>query len=69
MKALREGEDYIMLPDGRLVMTSVYLQRRGRCCGSGCLNCPYEYQAVAEPRRSLLLQERIRIQRVHGREE
>jgi hypothetical protein len=51
---LREGEDYYLLPDGRLVMTASYLLKRGWCCGNGCLNCPYNYEAVAEPKRSSL---------------
>lgn len=56
---LQEGEDYYILPDGRLVFAAGYLQKRGYCCGNGCLNCPYEYEAVPEPRRSMLLQSRI----------
>ena len=23
-------------------MTESYHKRRGKCCGSGCLNCPFE---------------------------
>lgn len=52
---LEEGIDYIILPDGRLVFTALYLRSRGYCCGNGCLNCPYDYQEVPEPRRSALL--------------
>lgn len=52
---LTEGEDYTVLKDGRLVFTRSYLLRRGFCCGNGCLNCPYEYINVPEPRRSQLL--------------
>lgn len=26
---------------GRIVFTAHYLSTRGRCCGSGCRNCPY----------------------------
>lgn len=55
---LREGEDYYILPDGRLVMTAAYHKKRGRCCGSGCLHCPYDYADVSEPRRSQLLSNR-----------
>jgi hypothetical protein len=55
MAKLLEGEDYYVLPDGRLVMTAGYLLKRGWCCGNGCLNCPYDYQAVPEPKRSSLL--------------
>lgn len=51
---LTEGEDYHILPDGRLVFTASYLLRRGFCCGSGCLNCPYDYANVPGPRREAL---------------
>jgi hypothetical protein len=27
---------------GRMVMTEDYHKRRGSCCGSWCLHCPYE---------------------------
>lgn len=27
---------------GNMVMTESYLIKRGKCCGSGCLHCPYE---------------------------
>lgn len=57
---LIEGEDYYLLPDGRLVMTATYLLKRGWCCGNGCLNCPYNYEAVREPKRSSLLASRDR---------
>jgi hypothetical protein len=55
---LQEGKDYYILPDGRLVFTAAYLLGRGWCCGNGCLNCPYDYEAVPEPRRGTLLQAR-----------
>lgn len=55
---LKEDEDYYLLPDGRLVMTAVYLLKRGWCCGNGCLNCPYDYEAVPEPKRTALLNTR-----------
>lgn len=51
---LLEDEDYYILPDGRLVFTARYLLKRGWCCGNGCLNCPFDYEAVPEPKRSLL---------------
>ena len=28
--------------DGKMVMTEFYHKKRGSCCGSGCLHCPYE---------------------------
>ncbi|MFL5788091.1 MAG: DUF5522 domain-containing protein [Flavisolibacter sp.] len=55
---LVEGEDYYINAESLLVFTAKYLKRRGYCCGSGCLNCPYEYEAVPEPKRSELLQKR-----------
>jgi hypothetical protein len=51
---LQPDEDYYILPDGRLVFTAAYLLKRGWCCGNGCLNCPYDYEAVPEPQRSRL---------------
>lgn len=57
--SLKEPEDYYLLPDGRLVFTAAYLERRGYCCGNGCLNCPFDYEDVPEPRRSVLLRARL----------
>ena len=53
---MTEHKDYNILPDGRLVFTAFYLLERGYCCGNGCLNCPYQYINVEEPKRTLLLQ-------------
>lgn len=53
-----ETEDWYTLPDGRLVFKEAYHRKRGTCCGSGCRHCPYNYEAVREPRRSLLRAER-----------
>ena len=55
----QEHDDYYILPDGRLVFTAGYLLKRGYCCGNGCMNCPYDYANVPEPRRSELLRNRI----------
>ena len=55
---VKESEDYYLLPDGRLVFTAGYLARRGYCCGNGCLNCPYDYINVKEPKRTALRSER-----------
>jgi hypothetical protein len=60
------GKDYYILPNGLLVFTASYLLRRGYCCGNGCLNCPYQYECVPEPKRTLLLQKRR--QDDHGKE-
>ncbi len=52
---MKEGIDYIILPNGLLVFTADYLKRRGYCCGNGCLNCPFDYMNVPEPKRTTLL--------------
>jgi hypothetical protein len=53
-----EEEDYFFNNEGFVVFTAKYLLDRGYCCGNGCLNCPYDYKAVPEPRRSQLLKKR-----------
>ncbi len=58
MEPLIEGEHYYMSPEGRVVFTEKYHLEKGFCCGNGCRHCPYDYEQVAEPRRSQLLQER-----------
>lgn len=41
--------DYTINEDGDLVFTKTYLLKRGHCCQSGCLNCPYGYQDKVDP--------------------
>jgi hypothetical protein len=53
-----EEADYYVNEDGRVVFTASYLLKRGYCCGNGCRHCPYNYEAVPEPKRSLLLARR-----------
>ncbi len=36
-----QGDDYYFNEQGRVVFTAAFLKRRGYCCGSGCLHCPY----------------------------
>lgn len=52
---LFEGEDYYFNEKGLITFTEKYLLDRGYCCGNGCRHCPYQYEAVPEPRRSELL--------------
>src|SRR5688572_17155463 len=40
---LVEGKDYYINEKGLWVFTAGYHLRRGYCCGSGCLHCPYGY--------------------------
>ncbi len=44
-----EGEDFEVTAEGKVVMTSKYLLKRGRCCSSGCTNCPYGYSKNVDP--------------------
>lgn len=46
---LIENVDYTINEDGNLVFTAHYLLKRGHCCQSGCLNCPYGYKDKADP--------------------
>ena len=52
------NEDYYLLPDGRLVFTAQYHLKRGYCCGSGCKHCPFNFDGVPEPKRSVLRQKK-----------
>jgi len=35
--------DYYFNADGLMVFTRQYHLKRGYCCKSGCLNCPWDY--------------------------
>jgi len=50
-----EGEDYYVNERGLVTFTAAYLLQRGYCCGNGCKHCPFNYEAVPEPKRSHLL--------------
>lgn len=55
---LIEGVHYYFNDEGLVVLTEQYHKEKGYCCGMGCLNCPYQYENVPEPKRSLLLKQR-----------
>jgi len=55
---LIEGIHFYINEDGYIVLTEKYHLEKGYCCGMGCLHCPYNYENVPEPRRSLLLHQR-----------
>jgi hypothetical protein len=57
-QGLSEGEDYYYNEEGLMVFTARYLLKKGFCCGSGCVNCPYNYESVPEPKRTDLLAKR-----------
>jgi Family of unknown function (DUF5522) len=40
---LEEGIDYYFNEKGLMVFTKEYHLKRGYCCKSGCINCPYGF--------------------------
>jgi hypothetical protein len=55
MENLIEGEDFYYNDQGYIVLTQQFHLKKGYCCGNGCKHCPYNYEAVPEPKRSELL--------------
>lgn len=55
---LIENIHYYFNESGLMVFTEAYHLERGFCCGNGCLHCPYNFEAVEESRRKLLLKQR-----------
>lgn len=49
---LIEGEDYYYNDEGYFVFTAKYHLQRGACCGNGCLNCPYVFDRLQEPKNA-----------------
>ncbi len=52
---LKEGLDFYYNEQGFVVLTEKYHLDKGYCCGNGCKHCPYEFNAVPEPKRSELI--------------
>ena len=48
-KELKEGIDYYKDDSGNMVLTKAYHLKRGYCCQSGCLECPYDYHDKIDP--------------------
>jgi hypothetical protein len=57
-QTLIEGIDYYHDEHGYMVLTEKYHLEKGHCCGYGCRHCPYQMEAVPEPRRSELLKQK-----------
>jgi hypothetical protein len=38
----KKESDFYINSEGKRVMTESFHKKRGFCCGSGCLHCPYE---------------------------
>ncbi|HEY8387916.1 MAG TPA: DUF5522 domain-containing protein [Parasegetibacter sp.] len=60
MKKLEEGIDFYYNDEGYIVLTEKYHLDKGWCCGNGCLHCPYDFESVPEPVRTMLLEERMK---------
>lgn len=45
---LIEGTDYYYNADGLFVFTSEFHKKRGYCCKSGCLHCPFGFETPTE---------------------
>ncbi len=46
---LMEGSDFYYNEQGSMVLTRQFLLKRGFCCQSGCLNCPYDFSRNIDP--------------------
>ena len=49
-----DPEDYYKSPEGYIIFTEKYHLKRGYCCESVCLHCPWDYgkskkQAIKKP--------------------
>ena len=55
---LIEGIDFYYNEEGYIVLTEKYHLEKGFCCGNGCTHCPYNYENVPEPKRSLLMMQK-----------
>lgn len=51
---LIEGKHFNYNDQGYMVLTAQYHLENGKCCGNGCLNCPYDHINVPEPKRTTL---------------
>lgn len=48
-KKLTENVDYYLNENGLMVFTELYHTKRGHCCQSGCIHCPYDYSKKVDP--------------------
>ena len=53
-----EGEHFYFDEFGYTVFTQKYHLENGFCCGNGCRHCPFEFEAVPEPKRSELIRKK-----------
>ena len=59
-QAVELGESHYTDPDtGLHVFTSLGLERRGNCCGSGCRHCPFQHDSMEVGRRATWAQQPV----------
>lgn len=57
MQTSLKDDEYYIDGDGLLIFTAKYHLARGYCCGLECKECPFLYESVGEPRRTLLIEQ------------
>jgi hypothetical protein len=50
-----EGVDFYY-EDGFMVLTEKYHLEKGYCCGHACKHCPFDFESVPEPKKSIALE-------------
>ncbi|MFY8129171.1 MAG: DUF5522 domain-containing protein [Chitinophagaceae bacterium] len=55
---ITQDKDYYYDENGYMVFTETYHLKKGYCCGHGCRHCPFDYESVPEPKRSILLSDK-----------
>ncbi|MET0635489.1 MAG: DUF5522 domain-containing protein [Chitinophagaceae bacterium] len=68
MKEWIEGTHYYYNAQGLIVLTETFHLQRGYCCGNGCRHCPFNFENVSEPKKSVLLSLRQSVQTSSGSE-
>jgi len=56
---LVERTDFYYDEHGYIVLTEKYHLEKGFCCGYGCIQCPYNYEMVPEPKRTQLTKQKM----------
>lgn len=55
---ITQDKDYYYDENGYMVFTEAYHLKKGYCCGHGCRHCPFDYESVPEPKRSIILNDK-----------
>lgn len=44
-----DPDDYYLSPEGYIIFTEAYHLKRGYCCNSNCLHCPWKQKKAEDP--------------------